>query len=184
MSKQTINLGTIPSGVGGDTPRSAFTKAQANFDEIYTALGGTTIPATLPITRGGTGKTCMGAAALGTVSQSAGVPTGAVFESGTNANGKYIKFADGTLICYGTFPTFNVGANVIATVTPVITFPAAYMDLNYTAYVFGTPTLDGNVYGFTYNYGLGPSTMSMVYRNGTTAQQVTNCRWSTIGRWF
>ncbi|MHC8408280.1 pyocin knob domain-containing protein [Pseudomonas sp. TMB3-21] len=35
MAKQTINLGTAPTGVGGDTPRSAFTKAQSNFDELY-----------------------------------------------------------------------------------------------------------------------------------------------------
>ena len=35
MAKQTINLGTAPSGSGGDTPRSAFTKLQANDDELY-----------------------------------------------------------------------------------------------------------------------------------------------------
>jgi len=35
MAKQTINLGVIPTGVGGDTPRSANTKINANFDEIY-----------------------------------------------------------------------------------------------------------------------------------------------------
>lgn len=36
---------------------------------------------------------------LGTVSQSGGVPTGAIIESGSNANGTYTKFADGTLVC-------------------------------------------------------------------------------------
>ena len=36
---------------------------------------------------------------LGTVSHASGVPTGAVIESGSNANGQYVKFADGTLIC-------------------------------------------------------------------------------------
>lgn len=36
---------------------------------------------------------------LGTVSQTAGVPTGAAIERGSNANGEYVKFADGTLIC-------------------------------------------------------------------------------------
>jgi hypothetical protein len=36
---------------------------------------------------------------LGTVSQSAGVPTGAIIERGSNANGEYVKYADGTLIC-------------------------------------------------------------------------------------
>jgi len=36
---------------------------------------------------------------LGTVSQAAGAPTGAVVERGSNANGEYVRFADGTQIC-------------------------------------------------------------------------------------
>ena len=36
---------------------------------------------------------------VGTVSQSGGVPTGAVIETGTTGNGTYTKFADGTMIC-------------------------------------------------------------------------------------
>lgn len=36
---------------------------------------------------------------LGTVSQSDGVPTGAIIERGSNANGNYVKYADGTLEC-------------------------------------------------------------------------------------
>ncbi|WP_236045296.1 MULTISPECIES: DUF2793 domain-containing protein [Pseudooceanicola] len=39
------------------------------------------------------------ASVVGTVSQSAGVPTGAVLESGSNANGEYTRWADGTQIC-------------------------------------------------------------------------------------
>ncbi|SEJ49179.1 hypothetical protein SAMN03159495_3422 [Pseudomonas sp. NFR16] len=35
---------------------------------------------------------------LGTVSQSGGIPTGAVIEYGTSATGDYVKFADGTMI--------------------------------------------------------------------------------------
>jgi hypothetical protein len=36
---------------------------------------------------------------LGAVSQSGGVPTGAVIERGSNSNGEYVRFADGTQIC-------------------------------------------------------------------------------------
>jgi hypothetical protein len=36
---------------------------------------------------------------VGTVSQSGGAVTGSIIESGSNANGLYTKFADGTLIC-------------------------------------------------------------------------------------
>ncbi|MCT2539649.1 DUF2793 domain-containing protein [Sedimentimonas flavescens] len=38
-------------------------------------------------------------AMLGTVSQSGGVPTGAVVERGSNTNGEYVRWADGTQIC-------------------------------------------------------------------------------------
>ena len=36
---------------------------------------------------------------LGTVSQSGGDPTGAVIQRGSNANGEFVRFADGTQIC-------------------------------------------------------------------------------------
>ena len=35
MAQQNINMGTPPSGVGGDTRRTAFTKCQENFNELY-----------------------------------------------------------------------------------------------------------------------------------------------------
>jgi hypothetical protein len=36
---------------------------------------------------------------VGTVSQASGVPTGAIIERGSNANGSFVRFADGTQIC-------------------------------------------------------------------------------------
>jgi len=39
--------------------------------------------------------------AVGTVSETSGVPTGAIFEQGSNANGEYIKYADGTMLMWG-----------------------------------------------------------------------------------
>lgn len=37
--------------------------------------------------------------AVGPVSKSAGVPTGAIIETGSNVNGRYIKYADGSMFC-------------------------------------------------------------------------------------
>jgi hypothetical protein len=149
MAKQTINLGTAPTGVGGDTPRSAFTKTQINFDELYTALGATgspsTLPTAIPVAQGGTGGTTqaaartglgLGAAAvaaiLGTVSQSGGVPTGAIIENVVNANGRAIKFADGTMICISPQllcpgPTVVFGALYISPSVASWTYPAAFV---------------------------------------------------------
>lgn len=49
---------------------------------------------------------------LGTVSQTSGVPTGAVIERGSNANGVYVRFADGTQICqkFVTVSSISIGA--------------------------------------------------------------------------
>lgn len=50
---------------------------------------------------------------LGPVAQSGGVPTGALMQRGTNSNGDFIRFADGTLICSrpSLQLTFNDGAS-------------------------------------------------------------------------
>lgn len=65
---------------------------------------------------------------LGTVSQSSGVPTGAIIERGSNANGEYVRFADGTQICTRTL-TASSSAGV------AWTFPAAFV---------AAPVVNGN----------------------------------------
>lgn len=45
---------------------------------------------------------------LGTVSQTAGVPTGAAIERGTGVNGDWVRFADGTQICWSPQMTVDV----------------------------------------------------------------------------
>lgn len=65
MSKQTINLGTAPSGAGGDDRRSAALKNINNFNELYDFLtgvaGGATLPPALPVAKGGTGVSTLDA---------------------------------------------------------------------------------------------------------------------------
>lgn len=53
---------------------------------------------------------------LGTVSQSGGIPSGAIIERGSNANGEYVRFADGTQECYipGYLFLLDVTANLEA----------------------------------------------------------------------
>lgn len=48
MAKQTIGIGTTPNDGTGDPLRTAFDKANDNFDELYTAVA--TIPAAEPVT--------------------------------------------------------------------------------------------------------------------------------------
>ncbi|SEP09303.1 Protein of unknown function [Salinihabitans flavidus] len=69
------------------------------------------------------------ASILGGVSQSGGVPTGAVIERASNANGAYVRFADGTQICMSgqMLADVTVAAGAIFRSPPVTwAFPAAF----------------------------------------------------------
>ncbi|PHH38736.1 hypothetical protein [Pseudomonas putida] len=47
---------------------------------------------------------------LGTVAQTSGAPTGAIIERGSNASGEYVRYADGTQICWKRIGTSSVNA--------------------------------------------------------------------------
>lgn len=100
----SINAAAISNTPAGSI---AATTVQAALNELDSEKVAKTD--VIAIAKGGTGATTANAAAdaigafrrgtlLGTVSQSAGVPTGAVIERGSNANGEYVRFADGTQI--------------------------------------------------------------------------------------
>ena len=82
---------------------------------------------------------------LGAVSQTYGVPTGAIIESGSNANGTYIKFADGTMI-----ETKSLDCAATADVKYSITcvWPASNVSGGGTSAVI-TGVSDTYFYGFT-----------------------------------
>jgi hypothetical protein len=63
---------------------------------------------------------------LGTVSQSGGVPTGAIIERGSNANGEFVKYADGTQTVRQPF-SFNFGASR-GDRTSGLSFPSAFSE--------------------------------------------------------
>nr|WP_250909616.1 phage tail protein [Escherichia coli] len=79
-------------------------------------------------------RTAAKADVVGTVSQSGGVPTGAIIERGSNSNGEYTKFADGTLICCFTKSVESITSNPSGGTTnlyfsteSVFTFPATFV---------------------------------------------------------
>lgn len=59
---------------------------------------------------------------LGPVSLAGGVPSGGVIERGSNANGEYLRLADGTQICWKHFLTSEANAEKIWT------YPADFMN--------------------------------------------------------
>lgn len=65
---------------------------------------------------------------LGTVSQTGGTPTGALIETGSNSNGRYARFADGTQICWG---ALQLDMAIVSRCSGTWTFPAAFVDAAY-----------------------------------------------------
>lgn len=66
---------------------------------------------------------------LGTVAQSSGVPTGALVQTGSNANGAYVRFADGTQFCWqNTTKSFaiNTAYGSVYYGATTLTFPIAF----------------------------------------------------------
>lgn len=89
------NIGAAARGVNGDiTSITGLTTA------LSIAQGGTGAK-TAAAARTALGlKTAAVADIVGTVSQAGGVPTGAIIERGSNANGEYTRYADGTQECW------------------------------------------------------------------------------------
>jgi len=130
----------------------------------------------------------LGNAAVGTVSESSGTPTGDVVERGSNANGEYVKFADGTLIC--TFKddavaSFAINGSYGSLYQGIkdFTLPATYIDTNYA--VSSRVQYDT---GRSWSQGYANTTTvvsiqgwDVVSRDGTATTRVA---YLTIGKWY
>jgi hypothetical protein len=124
------------------------------------------------------------ASVLGTVSQTGGLPTGALIERASNANGDYVRWADGTQICVS--PTFTADVTTTAgsgfrSATQTWTFPAAFSSttgLNLSAAPQGNAT--------THWAGSRPlgTTSAEVVMHGWTSATGRTTRVMALGRWF
>ncbi|QXI45159.1 hypothetical protein HU734_010480 [Pseudomonas wayambapalatensis] len=124
---------------------------------------------------------------VGTATQVSGLPTGAVIERGSNANGQYIKFADGTLICWGTFttPAFSTTATNFLGSTSGITYfqnAAFSFPVAFSGSISVIPTISsGNGFGARLA-GLTQSGATVqAYSSQTGAVDIS---WIAIGRWY
>ena len=109
---------------------------------------------------------------LGTVSQFGGVPTGAVIESGSNANGRYTKFASGLLECQQTMAAASGAA-------ATWTFPAAFVE---------APVVTGNAVAVVLSalcFDAAPTTTAVTFsaRDKTDARRADVVHLHAVGRW-
>jgi hypothetical protein len=126
---------------------------------------------------------------IGTVSQSAGVPTGAIIEKGSNANGEYVRFADGTQICWS--QAISAGAastgtgSLFVSGTTVWTYPAAFVSGSTPSVSGYANRTSGTGISFLANANVMPSDTTMSARFLTTVTG-TECTLyvNAIGRWY
>ena len=114
---------------------------------------------------------------LGVVSESGGVPTGAIIESGSNANGEYVKYADGTLICYH---KMSVDAGLTNWVYPIpfISIPP------YIGGIVRTTGSNPNSYVITIGEADSTDTGIQALTSSNVHKSLTNVSVIAIGRWF
>jgi hypothetical protein len=119
---------------------------------------------------------------LGTVSQSGGVPTGAIIERGSNANGSFVKYADGTMICQFQYSNNRTVSSTVISVTR--TLPATFVNSNYFA--VGSPfTTRVDLQTLAVPASSGGKSTTTVELNDFRSN-ATNATFDVvvIGRWF
>lgn len=120
---------------------------------------------------------------LGTVSQASGVPTGAIIETGSNANGTYIKFADGTMICLGQ-PAVGIDQTTTTQAYSAnFNLPATFINVGYKVSINSTGVNVTNVFqGYCRGNPFTTSALTIVqYWNFVQTYTYT---YIAIGRWF
>lgn len=130
---------------------------------------------------------------LATVSQSSGVPTGGLIQRGSNANGNFVRFADGTQICTHSI-TLTYATTTILTKQWI--YPAAFSHTPFRSINLSNQSADyTNVFlsdcgqWFSFPTGLSDTTFNLYQQRGAlgtwdVTSQTTNVMACAIGRWF
>ncbi|EPM0018483.1 hypothetical protein OE300_21225 [Pseudomonas aeruginosa] len=174
---------TVPLALGGT---GAATAAGAR---TSLGLGSAAVRAAL----GSTGALYSRDSILGAVSQSSGVPTGAVIQRGSNANGEYVRYADGTQICWLlSFRITQSGSSSTILERPW-SFPASFSNTDVVTLVShsnnGSRRNELNIANFKRafsdtNTGSGSVNIGMEFTSGVIASSWIDVPVYAIGRWY
>lgn len=132
---------------------------------------------------------------LGPVSQVGGMPTGGVIERGSNANGGFVRFADGTQIC---IQVLDLSFQNATKLSQTWTYPAPFSDAQtlFLSGMINVSSFNSNVTGpditevLDVRFGTitQSSVLGQVFRiNGATgfnSGDFTSCRLMAVGSWF
>ncbi|WP_324018983.1 hypothetical protein [Aeromonas caviae] len=126
---------------------------------------------------------------VGTVSQSSGVPTGAIIERGTFTGGEYVKYADGTMMQWG---RLSISNKAVTSAAGVLFQSAAIDTVTYGPAFVGNPSPSAL---FLYSSGGARPWPVLTSSTATYASFVLQCGmsvsamagdyvWQVMGRWF
>ncbi|AMP15478.1 hypothetical protein [Collimonas pratensis] len=122
---------------------------------------------------------------LGTVSQANGIPTGAIIERGSNANGQYVRYADGTQICTQQTSTYGpavASGSIFTNASSTWTFPVQFIAVpacSVSEYAGNGASWGGLGAGAT---GIGNTTFQLYRANAATV--ISQVALMAVGRWF
>jgi hypothetical protein len=118
---------------------------------------------------------------VGSVGQSGGTPTGAVIERGSNANGEFTRFADGTQICTVSPISSSAAGGSTWTYPAAFVYPASPGRLA----VSGTSaTTADNAWYFIQGGIANGTSLSFDAVNKAGARVAAQCTITAIGRWY
>ena len=117
------------------------------------------------------------------------IASGAVIERGSNANGEYVKFADGTMICTGKITSSTVWNNTDYgfrySDQSVVSLPATYNKAPTVVVTPGDASVGGRSAWVTY-VGTTVSSVNgfrLASTSGATDTDQRSFRYATIGSW-
>jgi hypothetical protein len=120
---------------------------------------------------------------LGTVSQSGGVPTGAVIERGSNANGSYVRFADGTQICVGVYSAITTSETWLGAIY------SKFLSVIFPASFTATPSCSCGAFQWTAFTGFvsavnASTTVVQIGAFSGAINATCTVNYVAVGRWF
>lgn len=165
-------------------PGSANITTAANDTAEFRSLGsGNWICLRYSLASGNYGRTNV----LGTVSQSGGVPTGALMEYGTNSGGEFWKFASGLMICAKNAAlgasTTAAGPIFTSTQAAIGSMPATFASLPYVA-TLGITNTSGGGWSACYTFWTTTNWGNWAVYTEISRAGATTLNLIAIGRWF
>jgi hypothetical protein len=129
---------------------------------------------------------------VGTVTQSGGVPTGAIVQRGSNGNGEFIRYADGTQICWDSGTTTNAISTADGTLYSLAssinrTFATAFLTGTIPAVIPGAGRTGGGSAVYATNDATPTDTgvnLMLTSPSNLTTSVTKRWNYTAFGRWF